>query len=121
MEIFHELGTKIANEWHKHSYDIEVFSSIAQDYLTTTKLDGIDPDDICNWVINTNELPKQFNLEKTFGEPPVTVFTHEKFYIEILFWVTSTTAIHQHGFRGVFYVLSGSSIHSIFQFHEQKR
>jgi hypothetical protein len=51
-------------------------------------------------------------LPDSFGEPPVRVAERNRFFIEVLYWIDGTVAIHQHGFSGAFQVLSGSSIHT---------
>lgn len=44
------------------------------------------------------------------------LFQAPRFYIEALFWLSGTTAIHEHGFSGAFAVLAGSSVHSHWRF-----
>src|SRR6185295_4583768 len=40
----------------------------------------------------------------------------DRFFIELLFWHTGATGIHQHAFSGAFRVLAGSSLHTIYDF-----
>ncbi|HSU68400.1 MAG TPA: hypothetical protein VLJ39_16090, partial [Tepidisphaeraceae bacterium] len=42
--------------------------------------------------------------------------SHPRFYIQLLFWMEGTTAIHQHEFSGAFHVMHGSSIHAHYEF-----
>lgn len=44
------------------------------------------------------------------------VYQASRFYIEVLFWFSGTTAIHDHSFSGAFAVLAGSSVHSHWRF-----
>ncbi|MGH7268811.1 MAG: hypothetical protein ACREJ3_00130, partial [Polyangiaceae bacterium] len=43
------------------------------------------------------------------------------FYIDVLFWVDGTTAIHQHGFSGAFHVMAGASLQSTYRFAQRRR
>jgi hypothetical protein len=43
---------------------------------------------------------------------------HPRFYIQLLFWMDGTTAIHQHEFSGAFHVMHGSSIHAHYEFEK---
>src|SRR5213075_397838 len=76
--------------------------------------------DIVRWTLSADRLPKQ-NLEATFGNPPLTLYTCGGFYIQALFWLDGTTSIHDHAFSGAFTVLAGSSIHSRFEFERTMR
>ena len=58
--------------------------------------------------------------ESGFGEPEIIVYENPRFYIQLLFWMDGTTAIHQHEFSGAFHVMSGSSIHARFEFENAK-
>ncbi len=51
-----------------------------------------------------------------FGQPPLAVWGSERMYIEVLYWLQATTAIHQHSFSGAFAVLEGSSLHTQYRF-----
>lgn len=44
------------------------------------------------------------------------LFQAPRFYVEALFWLSGTTAIHEHGFSGAFAVLAGGSVHSHWRF-----
>jgi len=72
------------------------------------------------WVHNSVSLPEQQDIEGRFGNPPITMFSGARFYIDVYYWLDGTTAIHQHSFTGAFQVLLGSSIHSRYSFREDK-
>jgi hypothetical protein len=120
MDVFNDLGDRIARAWSRHRYGTDALPGIAANELERQPLHRVlHYKDILNWVACTNTLPYQMNVEATFGEPPVTTFWHPDFYIEVLFWCTSTTAIHGHGFVGAFQVLTGTSLQSLFEFEPQ--
>ena len=52
---------------------------------------------------------------------PLVVYRGDGFYIELLIWVDGSTSIHQHGFSGVFRVIEGSSLHSVYNFRPTRR
>jgi hypothetical protein len=49
------------------------------------------------------------------------MYWNGRFQIDVLFWHTATTAIHQHAFSGAFVVLEGSSLHAKYAFELQRR
>ena len=57
-----------------------------------------------------------FQTDSEFGEPEIVAYSHPRFYIQLLFWMDGTTAIHQHEFSGAFHVMHGSSIHAHYEF-----
>ncbi len=66
-------------------------------------------------------LPRDDGYERNFGQPPIQAFQCPNFFIEVLFWMDATTAIHQHRFSGAFHVLDGSSIHTEYAFEQKRR
>ncbi|WP_394831634.1 hypothetical protein LVJ94_34485 [Pendulispora rubella] len=122
MLFFRELGGDIDRAWRAENYDVSAFPRIARIALSERPPSkNVTPDEIVEWTLTTGEFPRQPNLDIAFGDPPITVFCAQRFYIEALFWVDGTTAIHQHNFSGAFHVLSGSSIHARYAFHLDKR
>jgi hypothetical protein len=48
-------------------------------------------------------------------------YRHGRFYIEVLYWMHSTTTIHEHAFSGAFALLHGSSVQTTYAFEEHER
>jgi hypothetical protein len=69
----------------------------------------------------TPALPAQVDLAARFGEPPLTLYSTSRFHISLLYWLDSTTSIHEHAFQGAFRVVRGSSLHSRWRFAEETR
>jgi hypothetical protein len=61
-------------------------------------------------------IARQTSLTQAFGEPPLTLYRERDFYIELLFWHTGTTGVHEHRFSGAFLVAEGSSLHCRYRF-----
>lgn len=113
IPYFQSLGERIEQVWLERNYDEEIFSQLVLDVL------GSDPPgesvkvaDIIDWTFGPSQPFRQPRDRDLFGEPPVMLFQAPRFYIEALFWLSGTTAIHEHAFSGVFVVLAGSSVHS---------
>lgn len=121
MEEFGKLGSVVENRWKAANYSEQVFPEIAAQALTEADLPSrIDPWEIIRWVHSATTLPEQQDIEGRFGNPPITLFSGSRFYIDIYYWLDGTTSIHQHAFTGAFQVLLGSSIHSRYSFREDK-
>jgi len=121
MEEFEKLGALVEERWKAENYSEARFPEIAAQALTEANLPArIDPWEIIRWVHTAIALPEQQDVEGRFGNPPITLFTGARFYIDIYFWLDGTTTIHQHAFTGAFQVLLGSSIHSRYSFREDR-
>lgn len=117
MEFFQTLGSLVEERWKDRNYDEKVFPEIAAETLTETDpRKWVDPWEIIRWVNATSQLPAQQDVPGAFGNPPITLFSGPRFYIDVYYWVDGTTTIHQHGFCGAFQVLLGSSIHGHYRF-----
>src|SRR5512139_3585855 len=117
---FQELGSRIETEWARTSCDDRRFGALAEAALLDAPPQGVvTPESIMHWALLRPSLGLQPNAEFPFGEPPITLFTGRRFYIDALFWLDGTTSIHQHGFDGAFCVLHGGSIHSTYDFIER--
>ena len=121
MEFFRHLGILVEARWRAKNYAEAAFPQIAADALAEHSPAGkIDPWDIIRAVGSDYALPSQQDVEGNFGNPPITLFAGNRFYIDIYFWLDGTTSIHQHGFAGAFQVLLGSSIHSHYVFTNEQ-
>jgi hypothetical protein len=121
MEEFQKLGALVENRWKAENFNEQLFSEIAAQALTESDLPArVDPWEIIRWVHTTDSLPEQKDIEGRFGNPPITLYSGERFFIDIYYWLDGTTTIHQHSFTGAFQVLLGSSIHSRYSFREDR-
>ena len=117
MELFRDLGDRIEAAWRNVDHDEEKFPAIAAEFLRKENLPSrVTPWEILEWGLKQTEFPRQKDVNANFGDPPITLYTAPKFYIDIYFWFEGTTAVHQHGFCGAFQVLHGASIHSWYDF-----
>lgn len=122
MRVFSELGGAIEDQWRAASYDERALPIVAVSALKKAKLHArVRSEDVLRWAIGARELPPQDDIAAKFGDPPLTVFSGRRFYIQVLFWLEGSTAIHRHGFSGAFMVLDGSSLHGSYAFRPRRR
>lgn len=121
MEEFQKLGEVIEKRWRLENYSEQLFPEIAAQALTEADLPSrVDPWDIIRWVQSAVTLPDQKDVPGNFGNPPITLFSGPRFYIDVYYWLDGTTSIHQHAFCGAFQVILGSSIHSHYDFRKDR-
>jgi hypothetical protein len=113
--FFADLGHRVLERWKRGNFSLAPFPEIAR-----TALDERPPArhvDVAAFVreflLNDEQAPQS---QSGFGQPELVVYSHPRFYIQVLFWLDGTTDIHQHEFSGAFHVLAGSSIHAQFVF-----
>ena len=120
MQPFADLGALVEGLWRDKNYDENIFPNIAAKALREADLTArVDPWEIIRWVHTTTQLPHQVDPRGNFGNPPITLFAGPRFYVDVYYWLDSTTAIHQHAFSGAFQVLLGSSVHSDYAFKKK--
>lgn len=110
------IADDIDERWRLRNYDEGCFDEIAIRALEELRApETIDPFAPLKWVIESPTLILP-DLHDSFGEPPVRVAERNRFFIEVLYWIDGTVSVHQHGFAGAFQVLTGSSIHTQYEF-----
>jgi hypothetical protein len=122
LPYFQQIGERIERVWLSRSYDEDIFPQLVLDELEKDPPCGqVEVADIIDWIFGPSQDFRQPNTTgHLFGEPPIMLFQAPRFYIEALFWLSSTTEIHEHGFSGVFAVLAGSSVHSHWHFSPER-
>jgi hypothetical protein len=108
--------------WKEYQYDEAAFSDVALRMLTEEPpADQVSFLDVAKFGLFTNPLPFQTDIESVFGQPPLTVHWQPEFRIEVLFWTSKVIGIHQHAFSGAFHLLTGSSLHTVWDFKCEER
>lgn len=121
MEAFQKLGSLVERRWKAENYDENRFPDIAAEALVESQLPAqVDPWEIIRWVHQSDALPQQYDVEGNFGNPPITLYSGSRFFIDVYYWLDGATTIHQHSFTGAFQVFLGSSIHSRYSFREDR-
>jgi len=115
--FFQKLGNAVLMRWKQENFSLEKFPGIAMDELRNNPpASHVDLEKFLRAFLLDDSQPSQ--TESGFGEPEIIVYENPRFYIQLLFWMDGTTAIHQHEFSGAFHVMSGSSIHAQFEFEK---
>src|SRR3954471_12996916 len=114
--FFNTLGRKILDHWKQENFSLQKFPQIARSALDANPpAKNVNLPSLIREFLLTDDQPLQ--TDSPFGEPEIVAYTHPRFYIQLLFWMEGTTAIHQHEFSGAFHVMHGSSIHAHYEFH----
>ena len=113
--FFKELGCTVLERWKRVNFSLAKFPGIARAALEERPpAEHVDLPAFMREFLVNDEQPLQ--THSGFGQPELVAYEHPRFYIQILFWLDGTTAIHQHEFSGAFHVMHGSSIHADFEF-----
>src|SRR3954466_13860847 len=117
--FFNQLGRTVLERWKRENFSLERFPEIARTALDERPpAKQVDLAALMRDFLLSEHQP--FQTESDFGEPELVVYSHPRFYIQLLFWLDGTTAIHQHEFSGAFHVMHGSSIHARYAFDEAR-
>lgn len=113
--FFDGLGRTVLERWKRENFSLAKFPKIASAALDERSPAGhVGLSAFVRDFLLSDEQP--FQTDSDFGEPEIVVYGHPRFYIQVLFWMDGTTAIHQHEFSGAFHVMQGSSIHAHYEF-----
>jgi hypothetical protein len=117
--FFKELGCTVVERWKRENFSLVKFPQIARATLVErSPSERVDLPAFMRDFLLREDHP--FQTDSNFGEPELVVYSHPRFYIQLLFWLDGTTAIHQHEFSGAFHVLHGSSIHAHYEFDDAR-
>ncbi|HEU4510493.1 MAG TPA: hypothetical protein VFR78_19820 [Pyrinomonadaceae bacterium] len=121
-QYFARLAAGVWRLWKEYQYDEAAFSDVAVRMLTEEPpADHVSFIDVTKFGLFTNPLPFQTDIDSVFGQPPLTVHWQPEFRIEVLFWRSKVIGIHQHAFSGAFHLLTGSSLHTVWDFKCEER
>ena len=117
--FFKELGDAVLTQWKHDNFSLTKFPDIARAALEKKPpAKKVNLASLVRDFLLNDAQPAQ--TDSPFGEPELVVYSHPRFYIQLLFWMDGTTAIHQHEFSGAFHVMHGSSIHAHYDFEKPK-
>lgn len=115
--FFEKLGRSVLERWKRENFSLVKFPEIAREALDERPpAKCVDLSTLMRDFLLREDHP--FQTDSNFGEPELVVYNHPRFYIQVLFWLDGTTAIHQHEFSGAFHVMHGSSIHAHYEFEK---
>lgn len=115
---FKILGDTVLERWKRENFSLEKFPAIAQAALDERPpATHVNLSTLMHDFLLKDDQPVQ--TDSDFGQPEIIAYSHPRFYIQLLFWMDGTTAIHQHEFSGAFHVMHGSSIHARYDFEDE--
>src|SRR5437868_1548777 len=118
-KFFNDLGTTVLERWKRENFSLVKFPEIARKALDERPpAKRVDLSALMRDFLLQEDQPLQ--TDSPFGEPELVVYKNPRFYIQLLFWMDGTTAIHQHAFSGAFHVMHGSSIHAHYEFENAR-
>lgn len=110
---FESIGRAVERGWGKVGHAPDCLPAIAEEVLRDTEVPSdLSATNLLDNVIRSTCLPEQHDAAARFGQPPITLWRNDKFFVAGLCWFDGTTAIHEHGFCGAFRVLEGASVHT---------
>ena len=99
-ETFARIGDRIEREWARFDYDDAVLPQLAADTLAECAPQrSTNGDDIVAWALSQHQLGAQPNAGSAFGQPPITVYSGRRFYIETLTGSTAPPAFTSTALR----------------------
>src|ERR1700729_2301360 len=105
---FEDLGYRMQRAWGARDVrQVEFPDLCLEQLLARPPSDHVGIDDVIRLGFADKRMPDQIEIGSQFGQPPITLFDNGRFYISVLFWLDSTTCIHEHNFVGAFHVLHG--------------
>lgn len=120
MAYFASLGERIEARWQAAGYvDTALPPIAAAELRRRPPHEHVSPWDLAQLAARPRHMPAQGSAG--FGQPPLAVWGSARMYIEVLYWLSATTAIHQHSFCGAFAVLEGSSLHTQYRFRATRK
>ncbi len=115
------VGAAIETAWAAADRDEEAFPAIADRVVAADP----PPFDKARFVAEQLDptRPRRAQLAPlgAFGQPSFTVFHGDGFVIDVYFWRSSLSGIHNHPFCGLFTVLDGWSVHAVYALEERER
>ena len=116
IDVVRQLGTEVDQRWARQGYALDAFASIATDAIERfTPHDRFDLAEFGDWLTRIADLPDQLDPKSKFGDPPITIWRTSRFVVDLYFWTTPETALHDHGFTGAFTNLLGESLHGVYR------
>jgi hypothetical protein len=116
MTTIDALGARIGEQYEKAHFDRRAFPSLASEALAHSDVQALGADAIFDWITSRGAIPFQHHFDSGFGQPPITLYWRQRFYIVALCWAEATTSIHNHSFTGAYTILSGESLQTLYSF-----
>ncbi|MFT5548102.1 MAG: hypothetical protein ACI9CO_000014 [Candidatus Azotimanducaceae bacterium] len=118
--VLNDIALEIERRWKCFDYCYRIFPEtvlgVTGEYGHFESLDIFDLLDHFS-----NYSKRSIQTISSFSDLQFKLYDNGIFFVELLIWTGSDTSIHDHGFTGVLYQLSGESIVSTYSFMEQNK
>lgn len=123
MDYFARLGGLIERLWGERDRDEEALPEAAERALRELPPRGqVDLSAFVRGFLSpSQQATRQLAPVDAFGQPGITVYFGREFVVDVYFWINALAAIHNHPFCGLFTILRGYSLHSIYDFAPSER
>lgn len=116
MERFLALGDEIERRWRMVGHSDDQFTAIAYQCMQAAQLEvGFDPEALIREFFS-RPVVAQLDPSGQYGQPPLTLYNSGRFVVDVYFFVTPESPIHDHDFAGAFVNLRGDSLHSTYSY-----
>jgi len=117
LAVIEEAARETAAKVVKTGGKSKNFESRAVEALAETGLaEAIDPSALLPALLAAPASLANSQVASDFSDLQLILHADAEVEVQLLYWLTATTSVHNHGFDGAFRVLSGRSIHSCFTF-----
>jgi hypothetical protein len=111
------LAERIDAQWKEAGYAPDGLPAIASRALLESRPDrAYDLSALAGWTLTTPEFPDACNPFGPLGPPAFTVWSNERFFVNVYVYTTPEVVVHDHDFSGAFMNLSGVTIHCTYEF-----
>jgi len=123
MDYFARLGALVERLWSERNRDEEALPEAAERAVRELRLPRpFDSDAFARGFLSPDQqATRQLAPVGAFGQPGITAYFGREFVVDVYFWINALAAIHNHPFCGLFAILRGHSIHSIYDFKSTER
>lgn len=123
MDYFGRLGGLIERLWGERDRDEEALPEAAERALREMPpAAAVDLSAFVREFLSpAQQATRQLAPVGAFGQPGITAYFGREFVVDVYFWINALAAIHNHPFCGLFAILRGYSLHSIYDFTSSER
>lgn len=114
------IAAALDADWMANDYQDEIFAELAESTLKKFDHSGLPSLSQMHEELHTLTLPEQTFPRLDFSDFPVTLARTDLFSIDLYYWYTMDTGIHDHHFHGAFKVVEGGSLDVHYQFQTEE-
>ena len=111
------LGRRIDAAWRRAGFRTASFPAVAARCLSDFDVAGGDHvTELADWIIGRRTFPAACNPFGASGPPAFTVWSNERFFVNVYAYTTPEVVVHDHNFAGAFVNVAGRTVHCTWDF-----